>query len=206
MTKQAKPRAERFVQVRSPANDVIVRPARGLDDLMRVVALRAVVFMGEQRCPYEEEFDGNDLTAATHLLAMVHGEPAGTLRLRWFADFVKIERVAVKPGARNGQVVAALMAHAVEMARRRGYRTALGYIQVRLAPFWARLGFLPRPGRTRFTFSDHEYLEVEGRLEPHPQALTIDAPPFVLMRPDGAWDEPGVLDHSAARPASNPHV
>lgn len=196
----------RYVAVRARPNHVKVEVVRGLDDLMRVFMIRGLVYVGEQNCPYDEEYDGNDLSACTHLIATIDGEPVGTLRLRWFSDFVKIERVAVKESARDGQVVAALIGHAVEVSRRRGYKRALGYIQVRLAPFWARLGFYPRPGRTRFTFSDHEYLEVEGALEPHPQALSIDSEPLVLLRADGTWDEPGVLDRSALRPATNPHA
>ena len=38
--------------------------------------MRSAVYIGEQECPYEEEFDGNDL-AATHLIGYVGNEPAG---------------------------------------------------------------------------------------------------------------------------------
>ena len=31
--------------------------------------------------------------------------------------------------------------------------------------------------------------------------MTVD--PLELLRPEGAWDEAGVLDRSAARPATN---
>jgi hypothetical protein len=38
---------------------------------------------------------------------------------------------------------------------------------------------------------------------PHSQtnfaAITLNAPPLVLLRPEGAWDAPGVLDESVAR-------
>ena len=52
--------------------------------------------------------------------------------------------------------------------------------------------------------SDHDYVEmvVEG-VPPH-DALTLDSAPYELLRPEGAWNEPGVLDKSAARTASNP--
>lgn len=194
----------RFLQGAVPSNRVVVDVARDLNGLMEVLALRAVVYMGEQLCPFEEEFDGNDLTAASHLTARIDGALVGTLRLRWFADFVKVERVAVRADQRGGEVVRCLFGAGIELARRRGYRRALGYIQVRLAPFWGRLGFYPRSGRPGFSFSDHAYVEVEGVIEPHPAALSIDSDPFVLMRPDGLWDMEGVLDRSAARPATNP--
>ncbi|HYD86010.1 MAG TPA: GNAT family N-acetyltransferase [Vitreimonas sp.] len=187
-----------------PANHVEIDIVRDLDGLVRVFALRALIYMGEQRCPFDEEFDGNDLAASTHLIARIDGEPVGTLRLRWFADFVKIERVAVKSEHRGGAVVRSLFGEAVRLASRRGYKRAIGHIQARLAPFWLRLGFAPRPGRERFYFSDHEYIEVEGRMDPHPEALSADTTPLVLLRPEGRWDAPGPLDRSSARPATNP--
>ena len=54
--------------------------ARTLNDMMQVAAIRAAVFMSEQKCPYDEEFDGNDLCAATHILGYVNDEPAACLR------------------------------------------------------------------------------------------------------------------------------
>lgn len=188
----------------APANHVEVDVVRDFDGLLRVFALRAIVYMGEQRCPFDEEFDGNDLAAATHLIAKIDGEPVGTVRLRWFADFVKVERVAVKSEHRGGAVVRSLFGYAIRLASRRGYTRAIGHIQARLAPFWLRLGFAARSGRPRFHFSDHEYIEVEGRIEPHPEAISVDTAPLILLRPDGRWDEPGPLDRSLGRAATNP--
>lgn len=196
----------RFLAGACPSNRIDVHVVRDLNALMRALALRAIIYMGEQYCPFEEEFDGNDLSAATHLVAELDGEPIGTLRLRWFADFVKVERVSVKHGHRGGEIARALFGAGVDLAARRGYKRALGYIQVRLAPFWQRLGFYQRLDRPTFAFSDHEYMEVEGKIAEDPRALSIDSDPLVLLRPDGLWDRPGVLDRSAARPATNPHL
>jgi predicted GNAT family N-acyltransferase len=183
------------------ATRVSVQVARSLPDLMEAIAVRALVYLGEQRCPYEEEYDGNDFAGATHLIARIGSEPVGALRIRWFADFCKIERVAVRGEHRGGHVVSALIEAAYALAARKGYRTALGHIQARLLPFWTRNGEAKaRPGRPRFVFSDHEYVEVVRRLEPGEDAITIDTPAMVLLRPEGAWDEPGVLDRSASRP------
>jgi hypothetical protein len=35
--------------------------------------------------------------------------------------------------------------------------------------------------------------------------LATYSDPYLLVRPEGRWDEPGILDRSAARPATNPH-
>jgi len=187
------------------AHEIKVSVARTLSDIMETVALRALVYLGEQNCPYEEEFDGNDFAGSTHLIARINGEPVGTLRLRWFADFVKLERVAIKRGERGGAVVTALCQEVAEIASRKGYSRILGHVQVRLAPFWVRHGGAQvRSGRQRFAFSDHEYVEVVRELDPHPDALSMDSAPLLLLRPEGDWDRPGVLDRSASRAATNP--
>jgi hypothetical protein len=64
--------------------ELSVTVARSFEDLSRVISMRSAVYMSEQECPYEEEFDGNDLSA-THLLGYVGDEPAGCLRIRFFA-------------------------------------------------------------------------------------------------------------------------
>lgn len=194
-----------FAKVRARSNSVRVGVARDMNGLMRVMSLRSMIYVGEQTCPFDEEFDGNDFTAATHILAEIGREPVGTIRLRWFADFVKFERVAVHSGYRGYGVVPSMMSYAIEVARRRGYTRAIAYLQQRLVPFWEPFGFRPRPGREPFSWSDHEYIEAEAYLEPHPDPLSMDTDPLVLMRPDGEWDEPGVLDFSAQREATNPH-
>ena len=187
-------------------NAVTVSVARSLDEMVQMAAIRAVVYMGEQVCPFAEEFDGNDFNGATHLIARVGGEPVGVMRLRWFADFAKIERFAVLKAHRGGDAARALFHAGYDLAARKGYRRVLGYVQARLAPFMRRVGGVSvRPGRPRFVVSDHEYVEVERRLTPTPDAITIDSDPLVMLRPEGAWDLPGVLDRSTDRPASNPH-
>jgi predicted GNAT family N-acyltransferase len=197
---------EPFEPVALPIEAVSVSVASTLDDLMQVISIRSVVYMGEQVCPYAEEFDGNDFNGATHLIARIGREPVGVIRLRWFADFAKVERFAVTRENRGGDVARCLFDAAYDMAARKGYRRVLGYIQARLAPFMRRVGGVQiRCGRPRFIFSDHEYIEVERILELPDNAITVDSDPLLILRPEGAWDRPGVLDHSACRPATNPH-
>jgi predicted GNAT family N-acyltransferase len=37
--------------------------------MLRVNAIRSAVYVGEQECPYDEEYDGNDMTGV-HLLSL----------------------------------------------------------------------------------------------------------------------------------------
>jgi predicted GNAT family N-acyltransferase len=199
--------AEPFEPVPLPKEAVTVRVAHTLDDLMQAMAIRSVVYMGEQLCPYDEEFDGNDLAGATHLIACIGSQPVGVIRLRWFCEFAKLERLTVLPHCRGGAVPRALLDAAFELAAKKGYRQIMGHTQVRLAPVLMRLGNVKvRPGRAKFKFSDHEYVETIRELTPPADAVTIDSDPLTILRPEGAWDRPGVLDRSAARPATNPRA
>jgi predicted GNAT family N-acyltransferase len=174
------------------------------DHLAKIFALRAAVFMSEQNCPYEEEFDGNDF-CATHILGLVDGHPAATLRLRYFADFAKMERLAVLPKYRRTLIPKIVVNKGIDIIRRKGYRTLYGHAQKRLLKFWSRFGLKPLQKNFPLVFSDHEYVEVSAELEPHAEAITVMSDPYVIMRPEGDWDKPGVLDQSAARPPTNPH-
>ena len=174
------------------------------DLIAKAFALRAAVFMSEQNCPYEEEFDGNDF-CATHILGFVNGQPAAALRLRYFAGFAKMERLAVLPKFRRTLIPKIIVEHGIEIIRRKGYRSLYGHAQKRLLKFWARFGLKPMQKNFPLVFSDHEYIEVHAELEPHPDAITMMSDPYVIVRPEGSWDTPGVLDESAERPPTNPH-
>lgn len=180
--------------------------ARNMEDFARIISIRSIVYMGEQKCPYAEEFDGNDFTA-THLILFCDAEPVGTLRLRWFADWVKLERVCIRAEFRSRDAFRAMINAALEFAGRKGYQRLIGYIQSRLYPLWTRsYKCRRRAGRQEIRFSDFDYMEVEYDIPAHPDVLTPDSSPYVLLRPEGAWDEPGVLDGSTARETQRPAV
>jgi predicted GNAT family N-acyltransferase len=181
--------------------EITVTVARSFDDLMRVVSMRSSVYISEQACPYEEEFDGNDLSA-THMLGYVGGELAGCLRIRFFADFAKLERVAVKREFRHTRLSFQMARAAIELCRVKGYRRVYGHAQKRLVNFWSRFGFKPIAGRQELVFSDYDYVEMLAEFQPHPDAITIDADPYVLIRPEGRWHVPGILERSASRSAA----
>jgi predicted GNAT family N-acyltransferase len=179
-----------------------IKVAHNMEELMQVFAARAAVFMSEQRCPYAEEFDGNDFTA-TQILGLINDEPAATIRVRYFDGFAKPERLAVRREFRKSGIAAEVIDFAVELCRQKGYEKLYGHAQERLMPFWERFGFA-RMGRPKFAFSDHTYIEIERDLEPLPEAVTMKEDPMTLIRPEGKWNEQGVLDYSVVRPVTNP--
>lgn len=182
---------------------VTVRVVRTLDDFQKIVAMRALIYMAEQDCPYDEEFDGNDLAGATHLLAEIGSEPVGCMRVRWFCGFAKVERSCVRPDFRSFRIGWVMMDHAIDLIRRKGYRKVLGHAQEHLVGYWERYGLLPRTNRPSFAFSDRAYREVLGEFALHEEALHLDVDPLILDRPEGDWDSPGPLDRSAERGAQS---
>jgi len=44
----------------------------------------------------------------------------------------------------------------------------------------------------------------QAELDKHPEAIGIGADPYVIIRPEGDWDRPGVLDLSSTRAAASP--
>lgn len=177
-----------------------VSVVRSIDELFCVSSIRARVYQNEQNCPYSEEFDGNDVSGATHLLAKKNGEPIGTIRLRWFADFMKAERIAVVEAERAGSAVFALMYASCLMGQRKGYRTMIGHAERRVARFWKRTGIAtPRADRSEFGFSGQRFVEVECDIEQTADRLGINADPMVINRPEGQWDTPGILEAGAAQ-------
>lgn len=186
---------------RRTAGAVTVRVARTMEDMLKCFTIRSATYMAEQDCPFDEEFDGNDF-CATHFLGEIDGEPAGCIRVRYFADFVKLERLAVRHEFRNSRLSFRLVREAINYCRRKGYLRAYGHSRSDLVRFWGIFGFRAIAGRPVFTFSEVEYVELEASLAVMEDRLAIGANPYMLIRPEGDWDRPGPLDRSSLRPTS----
>jgi len=179
-----------------------IRIARSFDDLLMVYSIRSAVYIAEQECPFAEEFDGND-HCATHLVGFIKGEPAGCIRVRFFYDFAKIERLAVLKRFRKSALASDLVWSGIDLVRRKGFRRIYGTAREGLEGFWARFGGVAISDK-KITVSGFKYTEMMVDLDPHPNAITVDRGPYVILRPEGNWDQPGILEISAARPVRDP--
>ena len=188
---------------RPNAPQVTVKVAQSIEEMMQAFAVRAAVFMTEQNCPYAEEFDGNDFSA-THLIGYRDREPVACIRARYFADFAKLERLAVRHEYRNTRMSFDIVKAGIELVRKKGYRLIYGHAQDRLVKFWAHFGAKPLPKQRDLVFSDFSYTEMVIELEPHPDPITIESDPYEIIRPEGAWHRTGVLDQSATRQVTSP--
>jgi predicted GNAT family N-acyltransferase len=182
---------------------ISVRVARTIDDFLRAAVIRGAVFIGEQRCPYEEEFDGNDFTA-THLIGLVGDEPAGCLRIRYFSDFAKLERLVVRKEFRSSGLARRLVEAGVEFCCTKGYTRMCTYAQKRLIGFWGKCGFTMSDPARELVFSDFDYVEMTFDAIHAADPVSMETDPYVLIRPEGSWHEPGILERSAARGVTTP--
>jgi predicted GNAT family N-acyltransferase len=189
-----------------PSNrpEITIKLASTSDEMMQCFMLRAAVFMGEQECPYWEEYDGNDYTAS-HLILYVDGEPAASIRVRWFSGFAKLERAIILKRYRSYGLFLPFVQWAKEFCRKKGYPKAYLHGQKRLWPIFEKDGFRKVDDKV-FHFSDHEYGAFACDLEVGPDAPTVLTDPMVLNRPEDKLDMPGILDESMERGASNPHA
>jgi predicted GNAT family N-acyltransferase len=107
-------------------------------------AIRQRVFVEEQACPPEEEWDEWDATA-THLLAEVDGQPVATARFRGYElggrPFAKLERFAVVPEHRGSGLGRWIVRATMEAARTAGFERFVLHAQAHLEAFYGGLGF-----------------------------------------------------------------
>ena len=75
------------------SHKICVKKVTEPTDLEKVFAIRREVFVGEQNCPPELEWEYED--ESNHFLALVDGEPAGASRWRKTEKGYKLERFAV---------------------------------------------------------------------------------------------------------------
>jgi predicted GNAT family N-acyltransferase len=104
------------------------------------LALRREVFIHEQKVPADEEFDAADFTS-THVVALVEGNVAGTLRFIFTPEHVKIGRVAVRREQRGRGIAAGMMRWAMDFARARGESRFYLAAQIDKLGFYERFGF-----------------------------------------------------------------
>lgn len=186
-------------QAVSPSK-ISVRMVRNFEDMAMIYAIRSSTYLAEQFCLYSEEFDGNDF-CSTQFIGFVDGDPAGCIRMRYFGDFVKLERLAVRREYRHTRLAFRLVREAGALARRKGFTKAYGHAREDLVPFWRMFGGREMD-RPVFRFADFNYREMMFDLgEAGDDAIRLGVDPLVSIRPEGEWDRLGPLELSNQRPS-----
>lgn len=116
-----------------------IRLVSNAEERLMAVAVRSAVHLSGDEGRYHDYFDGNDHCASI-LLAFRDGDPAGTIRCRWFADFARVEKLAIRQRYRSFGVLNALVEAALRLCVTKGYRTVSGLALMEVVPFWQRKG------------------------------------------------------------------
>jgi predicted GNAT family N-acyltransferase len=90
---------------------LLVNKVRNKEELEKAFAVRKMVFVDEQNCPPELEFEHEE--ESTHFLAELNGEPCGACRWRKTDAGYKLERFAVLKQFRGKRIGQALVAAAL---------------------------------------------------------------------------------------------
>ena len=137
---------------------------QSIDELITCQVIRSAAFLGRGE-PYAEEFDGNDLISATHLLATRGREPLGTMRIRIITTsqggIAAWERLAILPAARGSvRVLSALADMAKAYTAFKGIQAVEGAVEDdRLLRFWKRYGFV-ETGDPPLVYNNTEYRRI----------------------------------------------
>ena len=110
---------------------------------MKVMSVRAIVFVEEQNCPYHLEVDGQD-HAALHILGEWDGEPIAAGRMRFFQPYAKLERLAIRKQFRGRGYGVELLRFMMATARDRGFERLKLHAQVQATEFYGKQGFQTR--------------------------------------------------------------
>jgi GNAT superfamily N-acetyltransferase len=161
--------------------------ARDFNDLAIVHSLRSAIFLNSPDHTYNSHFDGNDLSA-THLIGYIGEYPGGCIRIRYFADFVRMERFGVLEKYRKSKLALSLARAAIEFCRTKGYRRFVGSATPEMVRFWSIFGGRVVANRTLHAFG-HEYIEMALEYPEIPEALNTGSSPSLLIQPEGKWHE-----------------
>jgi len=119
---------------------ITYRICESLDDVMKCIAVRCIVFCGEQNISYLLERDEHD-AAAMHVLGTIEGEPVAAARMRYLSGYAKLERIAVRAPWRGKSYGLGITQFMIEQGRQQGFTTFKLNAQSHLESFYGKLGF-----------------------------------------------------------------
>jgi predicted GNAT family N-acyltransferase len=180
-------------QICNLTEKITIKIVENEEERLKAMLVRAIVYMHEQQCPYNEEFDLNDYTA-TQIVGMVSGEPVLTARIRYFSSYAKLERIAIRTEYRGRGYAHQLLQFLLSLCKQKGFSRFYLHAQERLRSFYARYGF--KVIGEKFGFSDHAYVEMV--LEEATKQIGIEQKigrfPMLLNRPENNMKSAGPLE------------
>lgn len=118
---------------------LFVNKVNGKEELDHVFAIRRVVFVEEQNCPPELEWENEE--ESIHFLATMDNQPCGACRWRKTDQGYKLERFAVLKAYRGKRIGQALVAAALADLPADAHYIYLN-AQLPAMPLYAKFGFV----------------------------------------------------------------
>lgn len=109
------------------------------DEFSHIIKIRRDVFIEEQNCTEESEWD-DDMYKCEYYLAYYQGYPCATLRYREKESKIKIERVAVLEEFRGKDIGKEIMEYILDILKEKKIEIML-HSQERVIGFYQKLGF-----------------------------------------------------------------
>ena len=171
-------------------NDIMVELVTSDELYKAAMAVRKQVFVKEIGIPKNDEFDGNDFCAA-HVVAYIQKRhrklPIGTMRIRFFSDFAKFERMAVTRNFRKTNVSEDIMQYGFNYVAQKGYRKVYGMCKKELLSRWQRSGYYEIAGAEKVVQNGMILIPICRDLPQDERALTMASHPSFLTAKEGHW-------------------
>lgn len=135
---------------------ITVEPIKSADLLSKAHEIRKIVFVVEQNCPEDIEWEFED--ESNHYIALSDGQAVGTARWRQTENGIKLERFAVLKEFRNKEVGKALLLRLVSDTNHLNLKRYL-HAQLPAKNFYLRHGF--KPVGEHFWEADIEHVKME---------------------------------------------
>ena len=129
------------------------------------------------------------------MIAYDGDEPIGTARLRWFKDFVKIERTSFRKAYRGIKILKDFAAFAFEYIARKGYTRVITHAEEKYARLWKIVLGFKCSEKPPATFKGQQpFYEIWRDIEPAASPISQDSSCALLFRTEGRWDEAGAFE------------
>ncbi len=128
----------------SASESITWQVCRTRRDRLGAFAVRAIVFIDEQDCPIDEEFDDQDEPGSTaiHIVGYASNEPVAAARVRRLPGIAKLERLSIRKAWRGGGAGHQLLEYMLQVASEAGYQRYKLNAQAHLTGFYEKHGFL----------------------------------------------------------------
>tara|TARA_B110000858_G_scaffold29691_1_gene32080 strand:+ start:10368 stop:10802 length:435 start_codon:yes stop_codon:yes gene_type:complete len=111
-------------------------------EMLSCLSLRRTVFIEEQNVPENEEVDGDDPNC-DHILLTISDDPVGAARLKYYDNFVKVQRVCVLKNYRGQGIGSNIINFIIKHIEKNDIRTSVRLgSQIHALEFYKGLGFV----------------------------------------------------------------